>query len=156
MQGIDDFRNLLDYNEWANRRAIASVRTSPGPSEKALRALGHLLVAEIAWMKRMRVNEDSTGFDFWPGGSIEACEAVALEASRSYREFLATIGEAGLRSAARYKNSKGVAYETPFGEILTHVMFHSAYHRGQVAMAVRQDGGVPAYSDYIAYQREKG
>jgi uncharacterized damage-inducible protein DinB len=154
MPGIDDFRNLIGYNDWANRRAIASVRSTPGPPPKAVRALGHLLVAELAWMKRMQENEDSTGFDFWPGGTIEMCEAMAGEASRSYREFLAAVGEAGLRSTARYRNSKGVAYETPFGEILTHVLVHSAYHRGQVAMAVREQGGVPASTDYIAYQRE--
>jgi uncharacterized damage-inducible protein DinB len=35
------------------------------------------------------------------------------------------------------------------GDILTHVVAHSAYHRGQIAAAVRAAGGAPAYTDFI-------
>jgi uncharacterized damage-inducible protein DinB len=39
-------------------------------------------------------------------------------------------------------------------EILTHVVIHSAYHRGQIASDVRAAGGVPAYTDYIHAVRQ--
>lgn len=155
MQTIDELRNLLAYNEWANRRVIASLRASADPPAKALRALSHLLVAEQAWMKRLRENLDSTGFDFWPAGSIDACEALEDEVSRSYREFLGDLTEDRLGSFARYRNSKGMSFETPYRDVLTHVMLHSAYHRGQVATAVREAGGEPASTDYIAFVRDK-
>ncbi len=63
--------------------------------------------------------------------------------------------EEGLESIATYKNSKGVLYETSYRDILTQVLMHSAYHRGQVAMAVRKEGGEPAYTDYIGFVRDK-
>ena len=34
-------------------------------------------------------------------------------------------------------------------DILSHVLRHSHYHRGQIASAVREAGGTPAYTDFI-------
>ena len=32
---------------------------------------------------------------------------------------------------------------------LLHVVMHGAYHRGQIAAAIRAAGGEPAYTDFI-------
>jgi uncharacterized damage-inducible protein DinB len=34
-------------------------------------------------------------------------------------------------------------------DVLTHVLFHSAYHRGQIALQMRASGAEPAYTDFI-------
>ena len=103
---------------------------------------------------RLQENKDTTGFNFWPDLSLADCEALAEEMSKLYAMLLDTLTEDDLDSVASYKNSKGIAYRTSFRDIFTHVLFHSTYHRGQVAMAVRMAGGVPAYTDYIAFVRE--
>jgi uncharacterized damage-inducible protein DinB len=33
--------------------------------------------------------------------------------------------------------------------VLTHVVMHSAYHRGQIATHMRASGQTPAYTDFI-------
>ena len=33
--------------------------------------------------------------------------------------------------------------------MLTHVVMHSAYHRGQIASHMRESGLTPAYTDFI-------
>jgi uncharacterized damage-inducible protein DinB len=104
---------------------------------------------------RLQNNLDTTGFEFWPAASLAECEAMAQENARSYTELVTGLTDDQLDSIATYKNSKGVEYETTYRDILTHVMMHSAYHRGQVAMAVRAEGCEPACTDYIAYVREK-
>ena len=65
MQTLESLRQLVAFNEWANRRMIASLKAFENQSAKAIRALSHLLIAEKEWMTRMLHNEDSTGFDFW-------------------------------------------------------------------------------------------
>ena len=35
-----------------------------------------------------------------------------------------------------------------------HVVTHSAYHRGQVAAAVREAGGKPAATDLVVWVRQ--
>jgi uncharacterized damage-inducible protein DinB len=48
-----------------------------------------------------------------------------------------------------YKNSKGEPWTSRVQDILTHVFFHSAYHRGQIASEMRRAGYAPAYTDFI-------
>ena len=77
------------------------------------------------------------------------------EVHTEYQNLIGTLTETGLDEVAIYKNSKGIEYRTKYRDILLHVLLHSAYHRGQVAMAERAAGGEPAYTDYIAYVRER-
>jgi len=41
-------------------------------------------------------------------------------------------------------------------DILTQVATHGAYHRGQIAKAIRRGGGTPADTDFIIFVREQG
>ena len=154
MDALQQIRRLFAYNAWANRRTFGSLQSSRGDASKAMRAFVHLLIAEREWLLRLEENKDTTGFDFWPELSLSDCEALMGENERAYAALLDRLAEEDLAREASYKNSKGVAYTTPYLDILTHVTFHSAYHRGQVAAAVREAGGEPAYTDYVAWQRE--
>lgn len=154
MQTLESLRQLVAFNVWANRRMITTIRAFN--SAKAIRALSHLLVAEKEWMTRMQDNKDSTGADFWKTQTLDECEALMNEMTQTYSEFVADLSEENLENVARYKNSKGIEYQTSFRDILTHVLFHSMAHRGQVAMALRADGGEPLWSDYIVFIREQG
>jgi len=154
METIESLRQLFAYNEWANRRALDSLKNPSNYNPQALRALTHLFLAEKIWLVRLLRDEDSTGFNFWPELSLEECEALAAENRKGYAALFERLTEDSLDSMASYKNSKGVAYHTSYRDILTHVAFHSGYHRGQVAMAVRAAGGTPAYTDYIGFIRE--
>ena len=40
-------------------------------------------------------------------------------------------------------------------DILTHVPFHSSYHRGQIAVQTRAEGVQPAYTDFIHAVRQR-
>ena len=155
MQTIEGLRDLMTYNVWANRRAIAALKALSEPPAKAIRALAHLLIAEQTWLQRFHSEQDSTGANFWPTASLQECEALAEEMARSYQAFVAELTEERLDAVATYKNSNGTEYKTPYREMLTHVLMHSAYHRGQVAMAIRAEGGEPANTDYIVFVRER-
>jgi uncharacterized damage-inducible protein DinB len=156
METIETLRRMRAYSEWANLRTIESLKQSAAPSAKGIRALAHLLIAEQEWLARLLKNENSTGMNFWPTSTLEQCEALFEDMRKAYSALLADLTEAGLDRTATYKNSKGIEYTTSFRDILSHVFMHSAYHRGQVAMAVRAEDGAPAYTDYIAFVREQG
>jgi uncharacterized damage-inducible protein DinB len=154
METIETIRRLFKYNEWANRRALGALKDPANRSAKAVRALAHLLIAEKTWLARMLTDQDSTGFDFWQGSTLDECEQLASEVLKGYADLIDGLTEQKLDSEATYKNSKGVEYQTPFRDILQHVLMHSVYHRGQVAMAVRAEGGTPPNTDYITFVRE--
>jgi len=55
---------------------------------------------------------------------------------------------------ARYRTSEGEWKENTFREMLTHVLFHSSIHRGNIMINLREHGFAPPKIDYIIYLRE--
>ena len=151
MNTIEHLRELYLYNDWANRRLISFLKTSK--SEKAAKILAHVLVTEKEYFERL-YGKDSTGFDFWQTLSIEDSGNLARENHENYERLLKKFDDEGLGQIAEYKTSEGEAVKNSYREILTHVLFHSTNHRGQINQAIRHDGFAPPSLDYIAYARE--
>ena len=150
MNSIEHLRELYIYNDWANRRLITALKKSP--SEKAQRVLAHLLITEKEYFARL-YGKDSTGFDFWQDLSLDDCGKLAQENAENYEHLLKRFDDEGLGQIAGYKTSKGVSQQNTFRELLTHILFHSMNHRGQVNAAMRGDGFAPPPTDYIIYLR---
>jgi uncharacterized damage-inducible protein DinB len=53
-----------------------------------------------------------------------------------------------------YRNSVGELWKGAVGDVLTQVVMHSAYHRGQIAADLRQSGHEPASTDFIHAVRQ--
>ena len=156
MESIEILHRLFEYNVWANQRLITALQDPANQSAKALRALTHLVFAEQEWLARLRAAKDSTGVNFWAELSLDECETLNNQNQQAFSDLFGKLDELQLDSVAVYKNSKGNEFHTPFRDVLTHVALHSTYHRGQVAMAIRAEGGTPPNTDFIIYQRENG
>lgn len=151
MHTVEHLRQLYDYNDWANRRMIVAVKNSR--SAKSLEILAHLLTAEREWYERL-YGKDSSATDFWPSSTVDECGDLARDNAENYEKLLRRFEEEGLDIRCRYVNSKGIAYENTFREILTHVIAHSAIHRGNIVLKLREEGFDPPQTDYIVYLRE--
>ncbi len=151
METVEHLRELFAYNDWANRRVIHALK--PNRSEKARRILAHLLITEKEYFERLD-SKDSTGFDFWQNLSPEDCEDLAQENAENYERILKRFDDAGLGQIAKYKTSQGVAYQNTFRELLTHVLFHSSIHRGNIIFKMREESFAPPKIDYIIYLRK--
>ena len=151
MNTVEHLRQIFAYNDWANRRIITALKETG--SEKARQILAHLLVTEKEYFARL-YGKDSTGFDFWQDLSLEECGALAREIADAYEKLLRRFDEEGLDFAARYKTSEGIRHENTFRELLTHVALHSAIHRGNIILKLREEGFAPPKIDYIIYLRE--
>jgi uncharacterized damage-inducible protein DinB len=151
MNTIEHLRELFIYNDWANRRIVTALESSPG--EKARKILAHLLITEKEYYARL-YGKDSTGFDFWQNLSLEDCGNLAKENAENYERILKRFDDEGLGQIAKYKTSEGVAYQNTFRELLTHVLFHSSTHRGNIILKMREENYAPPKIDYIIYLRE--
>ena len=151
MNTIEHLRGLFSYNDWANRRIVTALKESP--SEKSLKILAHLLITEQEYFERL-YGKDSTGFDFWQNLSLEECGRLAREIAERYEQLIRRFEEEGLDLRTEYKTSEGVSYENTFRELLTHVVFHSSIHRGNIILKMREEGFTPPKIDYIIYLRE--
>lgn len=148
------FQRQARYDAWANRTLAAVLRDG---HEQPILLLAHAAEAERVWLRRIEGTQPaSTTADFWPELDADGCRALVENAATSLEAFVAGLTEGGLRAAAVYRNSRGNAYRTPVADVLTHVFFHSHYHRGQTAAALRALGVDPPWTDFIAFVRGGG
>ena len=151
MNTIEHLRELYVYNDWANRRIIIALKDVP--SEKSRKILAHLLITEQEYYERL-YGKDSFGFDFWQDLSLEECGKLARETAERYEKLLRKFDDEGLDLKTRYRTSEGVWFENTFRELITHVLFHSSIHRGNIVLKLREENFTPPKIDYIIYLRE--
>lgn len=142
---------LYDHLDWANARILAVLEDSP--HDEALRLFGHLLGAEHVWLARIEGSYDPSTMPIWPALSVEDCADLAARNRRRFRAILDETTDRILPEPVHYANSRGAEFETSLGDILTHVALHGAYHRGQIARALREAGIEPVNTDFITFVR---
>jgi uncharacterized damage-inducible protein DinB len=149
---ISHLRRQFAYDAWANSEVLAAVRTRPASAVRSLQLLAHILSAELLWLERLQLKAQSQ--PVWPELGLEKCEAWSMEVGRLWREYLEALGPDDLAKTASYKNSKGEPWTSTVEDIATHVLMHSAHHRGQIASFMRANGDTPAYTDFIHAVRQ--
>ena len=147
MNLIEYFRRQFAYDAWANREVMAAIRGNAGENERALQLMSHIVAAERLWLERLEQQPQSMAV--WPKADLGWCEVQAAEMKRLWTHYLQRIPSDNLARKISYKNSTGEAWESTIEDILSHVILHSAYHRGQIASHMRSTGQTPAYTDFI-------
>ena len=151
MDTILHLRDLFGYDDWANRRTLDALRNQP--SERSLQIFAHIVITKQEYFERLH-GKDSTGFNFWPDLSLEECEQLIHKTTDEFEQLLRGTDESVLERIASYKTSEGVPFENSYRELLTHVLFHSSIHRGNIVLKMREEGLEPPKIDYILYLRE--
>jgi uncharacterized damage-inducible protein DinB len=151
MYSADHLRHLFEYNDWANRRMIVSLKENG--SQRGLEIMAHLLITEKEYFERL-YGKDSTGFDFWPEMTVQECSALAKDNASRYEKLLKRFDDEAIGLYVKYKTSEGIPYENTFREMLSHVLIHSSTHRGNIMLKLREEGFQPPTIDYIIYLRE--
>jgi uncharacterized damage-inducible protein DinB len=152
-----DFVRMFAYDDWANRECLTAMQASAAVSPELVQRMAHILSAKTLWLERILKQPQST--PVWPAASVDDCLALATEVSSAWQNYLARLGNqfapGSLEDIVEYRNSKGEAWSSRVEDILIHALFHSAYHRGQIAMQMRSTGMQPAYTDFIHAVRMK-
>ena len=161
MNLADYLRRQFAYDEWANREVLNAIRAagakdsgnSAGVNKRSLQLMSHILAAELVWLERLKQQPQS--LPVWPEPDLAQCEAQAAKLGGQWMEFLDLITAGDVSQSISYKNSKGEQWTSTIVDVLTHVVIHSAYHRGQIASHMRASGQTPAYTDFIHGVRQE-
>jgi uncharacterized damage-inducible protein DinB len=114
---------------------------------------GHIIGAHRIWLARLE-QQDISKIQPMPLLNLEQCGEGTEELHRRWTEHLEQWKPEDLPRDVAYRTSKGDEVSTPLQDILTHMIMHSVYHRGQVAAAVREAGGKPAPTDFTVWVRQ--
>lgn len=147
MDVLPYFRLQFKYNAWANLEVARMLKGLNKPSERMLQVLAHMIAAEVLWFDRLQGKGPS--MPVWPSLTVDEFLEKAAATADQYAAFLASLTEEEYTRPVAYTNSKGQPWASRVEEILMHVLLHGSYHRGQLAMMVRDAGGQPVLTDFI-------
>lgn len=154
METLELLRLKLAYNHWANLRALESLRTTEAVSRKASSALVDILMNEKLWLTHLtKQNTGKVPSHIFRGVSTVGYEALIEESYSGYHAYLEPLNEGQLDDFGTFNPMLGNTTCPSTREVLTHVFNQSASHRGQIALAVRDEGGEPVASDYLSFLR---
>jgi uncharacterized damage-inducible protein DinB len=143
---VSHLQRLFAYDHWANKEVLASLQKIAAPA-RSVSLLAHILSAERLWLERIEGRPQT--LPVWPDFTLQQCENEIGDISRQYERFLRGKNDDTLTEKVTYTNSKGESFTSEVQDILMHVIMHSAYHRGQIALDMRAAGFEPAYTDFI-------
>lgn len=154
MEQLDSLRQFFEYDYWANQETLRSVASLEATRDRALKIAGHIVGAQRVWLGRL----ESPGADPpapWPLMNLEEARAAVDEMHQRWNGFLGNLAPERLDEDLVHRNTKGAEFRVPVRDVLMQLVMHGAYHRGQIAAAVRDAGGTPSTTDYIAWVRRQ-
>jgi uncharacterized damage-inducible protein DinB len=146
----DYLRRQFFYDGWANREVLNAIRAAGDEDRRSLQLMAHILAAGRVWLERLKKVPQSV--PVWPQSDLAGCETEAKKLESEWLEYMNSVAD--LSQTVTYKNTKGEEWSSSIGDVLTHVLMHSAYHRGQIASHMRERGHTPAYTDFIHALRQ--
>jgi len=145
-------RTLIEFESWSSLKALASLNPVLSLSRRPLEILAHAINSQIIWLDRIegRVVEEER---WWPEPGYEQCRELAGELARRWSSFFEGLTAERLQAKISCRGSDGETFEVTLRDILLQLITHSSYHRGQAAMIVRDLGGIPSVTSYMAFSR---
>ena len=163
----DDIQLLYAYDRWANNRTLqAAAALHPeqftrdlGGSFRSVRdTLVHIIGGEWIWLaywkdppRNPALVEDlkrRRDAQFNP----ETCPSAAVlqskwaEVESEQAEFVNRVTDESLRTMLPFRTT-----QASLAHLMQHLANHSTYHRGQVALMLRQLGAEPAATDFHVF-----
>jgi uncharacterized damage-inducible protein DinB len=149
---------LFDYNYWARDRQLQSCAGLT--EEQFLRPLGnsfpslrdtltHLVAVEWLWLERWRGQAPRTLLAPAEFPTLAALSQRWQMVERAMREYLAGLSEEALECPLTCIGTRGQAWTYPLWRMITHLLHHQSYHRGQVTALLRQLGVQPPKVDFL-------
>jgi uncharacterized damage-inducible protein DinB len=144
------FLKLYQYNAWATNRVLSALTRQQVQNEKILSIMGHIVAAQYLWLHRIK-GLPPADVKLWGDYSLPQLVKMAEDAGRLWLEFIE--GTENFNRELTYRNYTGDPYINNVEMIMIHLVNHSTYHRGQIALLLRQEKFEPINTDFITYDR---
>lgn len=161
MVKVAQYRRRFAHECDAFARVVGSLETVPeadrSSSEyrRAVSLLAHLTMARGVWLSRLGAGPAPAGKTLFPEDvPLETVVAQWDATSGDWMRYLSDLTDADLDRVVEYASLDAGRFRNRVEDVLTQLDGHAPYHRGQIAMLVRQSGGTPAMTDFIYWARE--
>jgi uncharacterized damage-inducible protein DinB len=150
----------LDYHYWAQDRVFRAVEgLSAEQFTREIRSsfpsvrdtLVHIHFVECIWYARWQ-NESFPMPSAAMLPELDSIRQASKEHETRMRALVERLGQDGVNRAMDYTSKlDGRDHRSYFWQMFQHVINHGTYHRGQIAMMLRQMGVEPVGTDLILF-----
>lgn len=166
----DDIHLLFEYDRWANARMLQAVsnltteqfaRNLGGSLPSVRDAVGHIVSGEWIWLAYWKAATHDAALladlrqqreSQFNAGVLPDAAAVwskCKEVEKEMAELVSSMTDQDFAKMLPARNSR-----ISLAHLMQHVANHSTYHRGQVALMLRQLGAEPAATDFHLFLAE--
>lgn len=143
---------LFEFDAWAMARVFDALAAIPSPPSQALSRIEHIAWATELWLTRVQgvVSPPESALR---GMGLAALRARAEASGAAWLALARSSSDADLARLVHYRNTKGLEFDNAVGDIMTHVVNHATYHRGQIASDLKGLRPEPVATDFIVFAR---
>ena len=142
-----DLQRAMRFDNWANRESLRAVTADHAPTQ-ATNILAHIVAVSNLWLSR--ADGDPPPRSMWPDWTLSTIEEEMKSCLTRWQRCLNSGHVTQGSGLANYLNSKAERCSNSFEDLVLEVLCHSAHHRGQIAVLLRQSGSrPPASTDFI-------
>jgi uncharacterized damage-inducible protein DinB len=134
------FREMLDYDLWANRLWLPVIVSDGLPEEKKI--FNHILAASTVWVTRLE-GESLTAMP-----EVPFTDEVLVD---RHTRWCAALDRYEFDQMVDYRNTRGDAFSSNFGDMARQAMNHGTYHRGQLRSMLGARGAEFPETDFIGF-----
>jgi uncharacterized damage-inducible protein DinB len=163
----DDIQLLYEYDRWANNRVLRAAsalsdeqftRDLGGSFRSARDTLVHIIAGEWGWLAYWKEPTLSAAFVadlrkrrdalFHPNTfpNLAAVQRKWAEVEKEQAEFVNGVTNESLRRMLPFRTT-----QASLANLMQHLANHSTYHRGQIALMMRQLGAKPLATDFHVF-----
>jgi len=136
------FRQMAQYNAWANERIYTAAAMLSDGERKAKRpsffgsihaTLNHILVGDRVWLSRLVDQPHGiAALDQELYDDFEELRAARVTEDERLVAIVDSYADADLADSLTYRNMAGEAKSVPMVQVLGHIFIHQTHHRGQI------------------------
>lgn len=152
MEFLTQLRRQFEYEFWADARVIQALTATPCP--RGVELIAHIHICQGLWLNRLD-GLDTSRMNVWPNFSLDQVRLLGEKMRRQVTARLEQMTPAGLDETLNYIDLSGTPRSFAIGAVFQQLLFHGAYHRGQIADEIRRAGGTPLRTDFIVWERER-
>jgi uncharacterized damage-inducible protein DinB len=155
----DQFRRLFDYEAEAHRKTFHSLRVADSVHrdtpelQKAVDLAAHIVTCRDMWLRRISGCATLPPTLFPAGLTLSAVEGEFARVEAEWRQYLDSLEADELSREFEYVSYEGGVFRSAVNDVLIQLFGHSLYHRGQIALLLRQIDATPAATDFVFWSR---
>lgn len=143
-------QKLVDHTFQSNQAMIElHVQMGHDFPAKAAGLLAHIVNAHHIW--NHRIQSLPVLYQTWQEHLPAEIQQIDTD---NHRQSLRILDHFDPESCIRWISGKGITYEHSVADLLYQAISHATYHRGQIAMLIREAGYAPPPTDYILFRMQ--